>query len=192
MGYYVNIIDQEFFLDKKHFDDVYQKMCLLNDFHELKRGGSYGGNEDVDKTSRYPKNKWFSWMEHNYPETCENLQEILHQIGFDLKYDEDGNLVRMWYDNKTGNEDYFLCCFAGFVKDESYITFQGEDGPQWRYFFKDGKMYLQNGLVEISFEEDGEVYEFGKMSKADCDLEKWKQEYAQTRKEKQLEEFFNN
>jgi hypothetical protein len=40
MGYYIGTEDVNIFLDKKHFDDVYKRMCEINDYDDLKRGGS--------------------------------------------------------------------------------------------------------------------------------------------------------
>lgn len=193
MGYYVSTIDNDFFLDKNRFDDVYNKMCELNDYHDLKRGGSYGSNEDVDTTERYPKNKWFSWMEYNYPETCKNLFDILQQIGFEYSLDENGNMNSISYPyNKTGNEEYFLCCFAGFVKDGSYIEFEGEDYSHWKYVFKNGKMIRYDGETTIKYERT-EVYEFGKPTASDIQLAIWSEQFrakmnAEREAEKVLEQ----
>lgn len=177
MGYYVSTIDNEFFLDKNHYIDVYNKMCELNDYHNIKRGGSFGSNTDPDPNERYPKNKWFSWMDYNYPETCKDLFEILQSVGFEYSLDEQGNINSLNYPhNKTGNEEYFLCCFAGFVKDGSYIEFEGEDYAHWKFVFKNNKMMRYDGETIIKY-EDPEIYEFGKPTKSDIEIAKWQEEY---------------
>lgn len=180
MGYYVSTADVEIFLDKKYFEDVYKKMCELNDYHDLKRGGSFGGNNDSIEGDRYPRDKWFSWMEYNYPEIYSDLLSLLRVIGFDSDLDKDGNLIGLSYSDKTGNEDYFLQCFAGYVQDGNYIEFKGEEDSDWyRFLFKDGKMIRQEGEVSIKY-ADAEVYEFGKMNKSDIAakiwLDKWRAE----------------
>lgn len=189
MGYYVSTIDNDFFLDKDHFDDVYKKMCELNDYNDLKRGGSYGSNQDIDTTDRYPKNRWFSWMEYNYPEIYKDLFGILQSLGFEYSLDEQGNMNGISYPyNKTGNEEYFLCCFAGFVKDGSYLEFEGEDYSHWKYVFKNGKMIRYDGETIIKY-EDAEVYEFGKPTQADIQHEIWRKEFhAKMEAEKALEQ----
>lgn len=177
MGYYTNLIECDFFLDKKHFDDVYQEMCKLNDYHDLKRGGSYGANTDPDPNERYPKNRWFSWMDYNYPETCKDMFEILQQIGFDITLDNDGNLVNLGYYNKTGNEDYFLSCFAGFVRDGSYITFKGEEEEDYyKFVFENGKMSRYESTVVIHWNHY-ETYDFGHLSKSDAIAAEWLANY---------------
>ena len=180
MGYYTNTEVVKIFLDKKYFEDVYNKMCELNDHHDLKRGGSFGRNNDNVEGERYPRDKWFSWMPYNYPEILSDMNAILSELGFDTEYDKDGNLVGLSYSDKTGNEDYFLQCFAGYVTDGSYIEFKGEESDDYyRFLFENGKMIMQRGIVSINY-EDGEVYEFGKMNHSDTAskiwLDKWRAE----------------
>jgi hypothetical protein len=175
MGYYIGTEDVNIFLDKKYFDDVYKKMCELNDFHELKRGGSFGANTDEVEGDRYPRNKWFSWMEYNYPEIYSDMNSILIALGFDIEYDKDGNLVGLGYHDKSGNEDYFFSCFAGFVKDGSFIAMKGEESDDYyRYLFRDGKMIFQKAEMILNYNEYEETYEFGQPSLADKDFAKWK------------------
>ena len=165
MGYYVHTTDVEIFLHKDNFDDVYKKMCELNDHDELKRGGAFPRNAEY--TGRYNPNAWFSWMDYNYPETCKNLFEILDQIGFEYRLDQFGNLVHLNYpSNKSGNEDYFLCCFAGYVPAGSYVTFQGEEGEYFRYFYTDKDMIFQSGIIDVTF-EDMETYVFAELTESD-------------------------
>lgn len=175
MGYYVNIEDSNIFLDKKHFEDVYKKMCELNDYDDLKRGGSFGGNEDPVDGDKWNRSKWFSWMEYNYPEIYPDMNSILATMGFDTNYDEDGNLNGLYYSDKTGSEDYFLSCFAGFVKDESFIQWKGEENEDYyRYYFKDGEMIVQRATMVLTYSgEYDEVYEFGKPSESDLKTKQW-------------------
>jgi hypothetical protein len=171
MGYYVRTVESNIFLDKKHFDDAYKKLCELNDYDELKRGGSFGYNSESDASEKYNKSKWFSWMDYNYPETCSDLQSVLNQVGFTCFFDDDGNLNELLYDeNKTGNEDYFLCALAEFVQDGSWIAFKGEeDDDYYRFIYENKKMYSEKGKVKIFWENVGE-YEFGKLSPTDAML----------------------
>ena len=169
MGYYVETTEVNIFLDKKYFDDVYKKMCELNDYDELKRGGTFPTNNNYE--GRYNPNKWFSWMAYNYPETCKDMFEILTAVGFDYSIDEDGNLNNIRYEyNKTGNEDYFLSCFAGYVPSGSFICFKGEENEDYfRYYFTDDKMIYQRAAISIDY-YDVDTYNFGQMSSVDAAL----------------------
>lgn len=177
MGYYVNLEDSNIFVDKKHFDAIYQKMCELNDYDDLKRGGSYGSNNVNVEGERYPRDKWFSWMEHNYPETCKDMFDILRALDFDWFLDTDGNLISLNYYNKTGNEDYFLQCFAGYTRDGDYLTFKGEENDHYyRFVFYDGAMSRWDGEIKINW-KPVEVYEFGKLSADDKATKLYMEEY---------------
>lgn len=169
MGYYTDITETQIFLDKKHFDAVYEKMCKLNDYDELKRGGSFGANNDPKEGERYNSTKWFSWMDYNYPETCANMHAILIQLGFNVSYDLEGNLIDLGYSDKTGAEDYFLSCFAGYVQDGNYIEWKGEENSDYyRFFYENGKMFYQRGEMSVDYDNiSSEEYVFGQMSSSD-------------------------
>lgn len=188
MGYYVRSIDSNIYVDKQHFNDIYWKMCALNDFHDLKRGGSFGGDEEQNTNERYPKNKWFSWMEYNYPDTLKDMFQILQQVGFDYTLDDNGNLISLVYDdNKTGAEDYFLSCFAGYAKPGSFVEFKGEeDDDYFKFVFDETSMYKLSGSMKVEY-TNSEKYEFGKPSLSDLALIEWTKEYkAKLQAEKAL------
>ena len=188
MGYYTSTMDSNLLVKKEDFDKVYQKMCQLNDYHDLKRGGAFGHNEDIIEGERYPRDKWFSWMDYNYPETCKDLSEILNQLGFDWTLDQDGNIVGLSYSNKTGNEDYFLSCFAGFTPEGSYIEFKGEsDDDFYRFYFTKILMIRQQAEVVINYESgDSEIYEFGEMTASDKASKAWQEKWKKELEEKKI------
>lgn len=176
MGYYVNIVSSDIFVDKNDFEKLYNKLCELNDYHELKRGGSFGGNQDNIEGERYPRDKWFSWMPYNYPETCKTMQEILILVGFELEFDNDGNLIGLGYNDKTGNEEYFLTCFIGLTKPGSYVEFKGEeDEHYYRFIFTNDSMISQVAKISYEWHNDEEL-KFGQMTSVDIDLKKWREE----------------
>ena len=125
MGYYVNIDSSTFMILKKDYEDAYVAMCALNQFDNIKRGGSYHKDPDTDEVT---ENKWFSWMTPNYPDICLTAEDIFQELGFEINTSETG-LEICGYDNKTGQEDLFLeaCCpwASGF------IIWNGEEGDRW-------------------------------------------------------------
>lgn len=139
MGYYVDIDECNIFIDKNHFNDCYKAMCALNDHDDLKNGGSYGG--EIDGKSQRPEGlnyrpaKWFSWMDANYPETCPTFTNILHSLGFDPSFDEEGNLIYLRYSSKIGQEELFFNTIAEYIRPGSFITWRGEDGDMWQWYF---------------------------------------------------------
>ena len=125
MGYYVNIESSTFMILKKDYEDAYVAMCALNQFDNIKRGGSYHKDSE---TGEAVENKWFSWMLPNYPDTCLTAEDIFQELGFEINTSETG--LEIWgYDNKTGQEDLFLeaCCPWA----SGNIEWRGEDGDMW-------------------------------------------------------------
>ena len=122
MGYYVEIIKSDAYIPKANLKSAYDKMCALNVTHDNeKRGGSWSnGKQDQ---------KWFSWMDANYPETCKDAKEVLEQLGFECDIDAEGNLHIHNYDSKTGQEDLFLEA----IKYDTCGTIEwvGEEHERW-------------------------------------------------------------
>jgi len=150
MGYYTRITEADIFVSKDDFEYCYEAMCKLNDRDDLKTGGSWGAgiSETRPEGMNYHPNRWFSWMDANYPETCKNMQAILYALGFeDIKFDADGNMISLWYDNKTGAEDLFLQVIAPYVKAGGYLNWQGEDGSHYQYSFNGKEMTMKSGVI---------------------------------------------
>lgn len=147
MGYYVNTMEQEFFLPKESLSDAYAAMVALNKtHHDQKRGGSWSNGERQER--------WFSWMPENYPDTCSTAKEIFDELGFEATLDEQGNVIGLYYNNKTGQEDLFLGAIAPFVKKGSFMNWVGEDGAHWQYFFNGQKMIEKQGQVTYTTTEE--------------------------------------
>jgi hypothetical protein len=147
MGYYVDIFDQNFTLKKEHHEAAFKKVCELNDFDDLKRGG--GGelyNQPRPEGMSYHPAKWFSWMAADYPSECKDLVEVLNMIGFDVIEDEAGDIQALYYNDKTGQEELFFSAISEYVVPGSYICWKGEDDTYWRWYF-DGEMQIDAGYV---------------------------------------------
>ena len=134
MGYYVRSFTDEnnFKVRKENFDNAYKAMVALNENDDLKRGGSYGPNGMTEK--------WFSWMDPNYPDSCPDFQSVMGALGFVTEYDANGDLVKLEYDNKMGQEDVFLQAIAPYVESGSHMVWHGEDGMVWVQIFKNGQI----------------------------------------------------
>ena len=141
MGYYVNTVDHNILLRKQDMDKAYKAMCDLNQRDDLKSGGTWGGDGVSAKDPRpegldYHPAKWFSWMDANYPEKCKNMEDILHELGFEnIRYDENGKLIDLSYNSKIGDEELFFESMARFIYPGSYINWRGEDNEIWQWYF---------------------------------------------------------
>jgi hypothetical protein len=147
MGYYVDITESNIFISKDKLQDCYEAMCKLNDIDDKKSGGGYTSeglncNSPRPEGMNYHPAKWFSWMDANYPEKCKNMEDILHELGFEnIRYDENGNLIDLSYNSKIGDEELFFESMARFIYPGSYINWRGEDNEIWQWYF-DGENLL--------------------------------------------------
>lgn len=136
MGYYVTLIDSDWRIPETQ--EVLDAVRRIDtDWHELKRGGSYGAN-GVEES-------WFSWMNGDWTE-AETVAEIFQMLGFET-HTQDGAVNVYGYDNKTGQEDLFFAAVAPFMPDGSYTEWRGEEGDVWRYVVRDGKLMYQEPTI---------------------------------------------
>lgn len=148
MGYYVHIEDSNCMLPHKHANLAYWRMCDLNKNDDLKRGGSSTGE------------KWFSWMDANYPETCKTALDVLVELGFDVEEGDEG-LVIYAYDNKSGQEELFLEAISDLLRtvdnknsslNKPFIVWRGEDDMVWKDLYGEKKVRSLQGT--ITFQEN--------------------------------------
>jgi hypothetical protein len=76
--------------------------------------------------------------------TLTDTKAVFAELGFEVLDDENGDLLILCYDNKTGQEDVFFAAAAPFIEDGDY-EWTGEDGEFWKWQFTDGKMFLLSG-----------------------------------------------
>lgn len=165
MGYYVRTVNWDWVVPARYLDDAYEAVCKLNERHEAKRGGHgpIGGrnglvtewDHQTGESVQVPydpyKHRWFSWMDPNYPETTENLADVLEMLGFEVQVRENGDLAIGYYDNKTGQEELFLAAIAPYSLNGSMIEWEGEDGDRWKYVVENGRMRTLQGEVQYRY-----------------------------------------
>jgi len=144
MGYYVSITDSTFTIAPENLDEAFRRLCALNDDDNLKTGGRYGPPTNCNKNDPRPAGaefhpaRWFSWMDANYPTKCETACDVLMMLGFECEFLDDGSLIIVSYDNKTGQEQLFLETLSNLAT--GYIAWQGEDSSEWKDEYGDIKV----------------------------------------------------
>ena len=135
MGYYVNG-NGALRIKSENLGKAYEALMTLQDAPpKAKRGGSSGG----DKAPRF----WYSWMPEDL-RTLTDTKAVFVELGFEVRDDENGDLLISCYDNKTGQEEVFFAAAAPFIEDGDY-EWTGEDGDFWKWEFSEGKMYSRGG-----------------------------------------------
>lgn len=137
MGYYVTLNNSTAVIRKENQDEAYKILCDLNKEDDLKRGGSWSGGKYTEK--------WFSWMDSNYPEKCKDVVDIIQELGFNGNVDDEGDFYIYGYDNKTGQEQLFFERIAHLVEGEMEWT--GEDGYHFKWVFEDGELNELSGKI---------------------------------------------
>lgn len=167
MGYYISG-NGMFTVSHDNLEPAYKALCELNDHDELKSGGSWGGENDSTtprpKGMSYHPNKWFSWMDANYPNKCGDVFDILNALGFEIEgIEHSGTGLSRYtirYENKVGDEALFLEALSPYLVS-GCIEWQGEEGERWRNLMghdyseftdevtpdQDGSMTTQEGIT---------------------------------------------
>lgn len=72
----------------------------------------------------------------HHPEKNANLADLLHLHCWESFADTDGNIVNIYMDSDTLDDDKELFnSIAPYVRAGSYLAFEGEDGCIWCYYF---------------------------------------------------------
>jgi hypothetical protein len=166
MGYYVSGAGK-FLIRHDKVDSAYQALCRLNDYDHLKHGGNWPGIERPDGATFHP-DKWFSWMDADYPSKCNDLWELLDHIGFYVTgypgcpatplHEDPAEMyeISLEYDSKLGQEELFLTALFHFV-ERGRVEFAGEDHDQWCITAENGK--VQRSIAEITWVERSDTFE---------------------------------
>lgn len=126
MGYCIDQVDNEFYIKAQDLQSC--ATAILNAFRGKVQVGWIRA-EDI--------NEHMSFI------------ELAEEFRWDLSVNDDGDVYDISFTGEKIGEDIdlFLNSIAPYVLSESYISFSGEDGANWRYFFTGGKMVEQSGTV---------------------------------------------
>jgi hypothetical protein len=137
MGYYVDILDTDIYLPKTSFQAACEHLKnsgFLTDTDNMS-GGRFSDEGYVDR--------WYSWV--NMDELAKyvekgDLLSVFCCFSFGPETDKEGNLIGLWYSDKTGDEEHLLRSLEQFFQNENYIEWKGDDGEMWRDVFRNGKL----------------------------------------------------
>ena len=139
MGYEVHITNSSVRLYAKYFKMACDHL-LSTSFLEQNENMSGFCSENGEIVKRY-----YAWVNMDKLKIAlENgdLPEVFSLFGFRLAKDEEGNIIHLYYQNKSGDEQYLLNCPREYFDEGDFIQFQGEDGKKWKYVFYKTWMYF--------------------------------------------------
>lgn len=139
MGYYVSLNESTAFIPADKTDEALRLFKELNEpkNNYLKTGGSFSGGGQTAY--------WYAWMPESFDHFT-TAQEVLRELGFDVDVDSTG-LSITGYDSKTGDEKLFFNAISHLIEPGSSMTWQGEDGDQYRWEFDGKTMTVKHGHI---------------------------------------------
>lgn len=141
MGYYINMIDNQFKIKKENFE-----MALdgLKNAFVPENMNCY----DYINGQTYPH---FSWVDTHSVLKSRSLGEALKKIRYEPEYNDAGDICNVDFTGqKYGSENVFFAALAPYVEDGSYIAFEGEDGDTWKWQFSNGVVKQVFGTKDCS------------------------------------------
>jgi hypothetical protein len=139
MGYCVDQIGANFRIASENLDKALAAVKALMGEEDKMSGGSYEGGRLTER--------WFSWVTTEQVIHAKTLAEALWAWRWEAVVDEDGVSAIYFNGEKWGDDDKLFQALAPFVKCGSYISFRGEDGCMWQFYFEGGKMKEKQGRV---------------------------------------------
>jgi len=82
-------------------------------------------------------------------EQAESLPRLLLALGWEVEQEaQTGDIVCILFAGEKAHEDYALFkALAPFVRKDSFIAMEGEDGCLWRWWFNGRTVREQSGLI---------------------------------------------
>ena len=153
---------------KGKYDEAYDALVRLNDLDYLKRGGQFGGSDtERPAGATHHPNRWFSWMDADYPSSCKTTTDVLQEVGFMVerlthekmvqlfgcgKLDDDGQPSRLNI-GKFDFQDGFVDLLPG---DEVVSLEYDSKSGQEMYFVMALAPYVRWGALEWRGEDGSE------------------------------------
>ena len=134
MGYCIEQTDSNFIIKKENFRDA---------LNNLKAVFTPDKMTCIDYI-RGKKIPHFSWVSTDIVLDAETLEEALEEIRYNPIFNGNGDIINVEFiGEKYGDEEIFFTALAPFVEKDSYISFEGEDGCKWTWWFN-GKEVRQS------------------------------------------------
>ena len=133
MGYCISQTDSSFFIPKELFGPALQSILSI-----MKKDPSDGTGESC----------FFSWVNTEIVLEAKTLTDALKAWRWEPTLDEHGDIIDLRFMGEKSGADYFIFdAIAPYVGSHSYISMAGEDHYRWRWFFDEGVLFEQKGVI---------------------------------------------
>lgn len=151
MGYYVTLNSCSINIPASDFPRICQHLLntgFLTNTSAM-NGGCFGGPDDGKR--------WYSWVNMDYLAEhlkANDLEAVLDDFGFEVFTNDNGDIVDLCYDNKTGNEEELFCAMAPAMSGINELFWSGEEGERWKWLIKNGELHSIAGITTYPLSED--------------------------------------
>lgn len=92
--------------------------------------------------------KHIAFVETIEVEQSELLEDALLALRWIPEVNENGDIISVEFSGEKLGDDYQIFnSIAGYVKENSFLTFVGEDSKIWRWLFLNGEVTEQIGVL---------------------------------------------
>ena len=133
MGYLINQLDNYFYMEKETFDDALKVTKALLTFEAKEHHGPIGYvSQGGQITSRH-----YGFVQEGNVLRADNFKAAAEAFRWDMWIDDEGDIYSTTFNGEkyTGSEITFLNAIAPYVREDSYIEMQGEEGEMWKWYF---------------------------------------------------------
>jgi hypothetical protein len=145
MGYYHTIIEDNFRIPAEGFAPICKHLLdsgFTNPTEAVASGKTFSGG--------HTQEVFYAWTSTEKLKKCaeeNDLIGIFTEFGFEVQTDDHGGIHGLAYDNKSGDEDQLFRCIAPFMDDFQFVSYRGEDGMLYRYYFVNQEMKICEGKI---------------------------------------------
>ena len=127
MGYHMSQVSGRFYLPKRKFANAVMALQKLH------------GDEK----------QHVRWLKDALLKAPDGLPAVLLDLGWEPDVDErSGDIVRLMFNGEKAGEDFLIFqALAPFVRRDSFLHMEGEDGCHWRWWFTGKSALEQFGRV---------------------------------------------
>lgn len=135
MGYYIEQRNCDFFIEKEKFPHLLEAIKAL------------AGCPD-NMTGRIDNSPSYAWVDMGKLASSTSVADALKAWRWNPDFDEDGNINYIWFEGqKYGDDPVLFEQIAPWVRDDSFIEMQGEQGEIWRWVFQNGEVIEKDAKI---------------------------------------------
>jgi len=127
-------LDSYFNIGGEHLDEVLREVKLLITPEAKEKNGAGGS---IWRGKDIPIEKHYAWVDEFGAMNAKTFKEVAKAFRWHIELDDEGDVYWIEFDGEKygGDELAFLNTIAPYVRKDSYIEMQGEEGERWKWCF---------------------------------------------------------